>query len=67
MKNAIILIVSTIIKLLLLSLVCNLVYDLNDLSKVFGKVISYSQWVGIIVIINAIVPNGITNIPKNDK
>jgi len=72
MKKAIISIVSAAIKLLLLSLICNLVYDWNDLNKVFGPTISYSQWVGIIVIINSITPNGITptditNSSKDDK
>jgi sorbitol-specific phosphotransferase system component IIBC len=72
MKKAIISIVSATIKLLLLSLICNLVYDWNDLNKVFGPTISYSQWVGIIVIINSITPNGITptditNSSKDDK
>jgi sorbitol-specific phosphotransferase system component IIBC len=72
MKKAIISIVSAAIKLLLLSLICNLVYDWNDLNKVFGPTISYSQWVGIIVIINSITPNGITptditNSSKDDQ
>ena len=67
MKKAIILIVSTAIKLLILSLLCNLVYDWTNLNKVFGPTISYSQWVGIIVIINSFVPNGITNSSKDDK
>ena len=67
MKKVIISIISTIAKLLILSLLCNIVYDLNNLTNVFGPKISYSQWVGIIVIINAIVPNGITNTSKNDE
>ena len=64
MKKAIISIITQVIKLLLLSLICDLVYEWNDLSKVFGPAISYSQWVGIVVFINAIVPNGIVN-PKS--
>lgn len=68
MKKAIISIITAVAKLLLLSLICDLTYEWNDLSKVFGPVISYSQWVGIVVIINAIVPNGIVNSnPTNDK
>ena len=67
MKKAIISIVTTVAKLLLLALLSNLTYDWNDLAKVFGPTISYTQWLGIIVIINAIVPNGITNSIKDDK
>lgn len=68
MKAAIIAIITGAVKLLLLSLVCDLIYEWNDLSKVFGPPISYSQWVGIVVIINAIVPNGIVNSnSKNDE
>jgi hypothetical protein len=67
MKKTIIALLLGIAKLLILSLICNFVYDWNDLSKVFGSVISYSQWVGIIVISNSLVPNGITNVPKNDE
>jgi hypothetical protein len=67
MKKAIISIITTVAKLLILALLSNLVYDWNDLAKVFGPAISYSQWVGIIVIINGIVPNGITNSIKDDK
>ncbi len=68
MKTAIISLISAVAKLLLLSLICDLTYEWNDLSKVFGPVISYSQWVGIVVIINAIVPNGIVNSKsKNDE
>ena len=67
MKKIIISTISTVIKLLILSLLCNFVYDINELNKVFGPAISYSQWVAIIVIINSIVPNGITNPSlKND-
>jgi sorbitol-specific phosphotransferase system component IIBC len=68
MKTAIISLISAVAKLLLLSLICDLTYEWNDLSKVFGPLISYSQWVGIVVIINAIVPNGIVNSKsKNDE
>jgi hypothetical protein len=67
MKKTIIALLLGIAKLLILSLLCNFVYDWNDLSKVFGPVISYSQWVGIVVISNSLVPNGITNVPKNDE
>ena len=68
MKTAVVSIVTSVAKLLLLSLICYLVYEWNNLSKVFGPAISYSQWVGIIVIINAAVPNSITNSkPKNDE
>jgi sorbitol-specific phosphotransferase system component IIBC len=66
MKKAIISIITSVAKLLLLSLVCNLVYEWNHLSKVFGPIISYSQWVGIVVIINALVPNGIVNSKSSD-
>ncbi|CAB4175603.1 hypothetical protein UFOVP1247_239 [uncultured Caudovirales phage] len=66
MKKAIISIITAVAKLLLLSLVCNLVYEWNHLSKVFGPTISYSQWVGIVVIINALVPNGIVNSKSSD-
>lgn len=66
MKKAIISIITAVVKLLLLSLICNLTYEWNDLSKVFGPIISYSQWVGIVVIINAIVPNGIVNTKSTD-
>jgi hypothetical protein len=66
MKKAIISIITAVAKLLLLSLVCNLVYEWNHLSKVFGPIISYSQWVGIVVIINALVPNGIVNSKSSD-
>jgi len=68
MKTAIIAIITGVLKLLLLSLICDLTYEWNDLSKVFGPAISYSQWVAIVVIINAIVPNGIINSKsKNDE
>jgi hypothetical protein len=67
MKKTIIALLLGIAKLLILSLLCNFVYDWNDLSKVFGPVISYSQWVGIVIISNSLVPNGITNVPKNDE
>jgi hypothetical protein len=68
MKKAIISIITAVAKLLLLSLICNFVYSTNELNKVFGPNISYSQWVAIIVIINSIVPNGITNSSlKNDN
>ena len=67
MKKVIISIITTVAKLIILSLLSNLVYDWNDLASVFGPKISYSQWVGIIVIINGIVPNGITNSMKDDK
>ena len=66
MKKGIISIITAVVKLLLLSLICNLVYEWNNLSKVFGPIISYAQWVGIIVIINAIVPNGIVNSKSTD-
>lgn len=66
MKTVIISIITAVVKLLLLSLICNLTYEWNDLSKVFGPAISYSQWVGIVVIINAIVPNGIVNSKSTD-
>lgn len=66
MKKAIILVITAVVKLLLLSLICSLTYEWNDLSKVFGPVISYSQWVGIVVIINAIVPSGIVNTKSTD-
>lgn len=59
MKKAFISLIIAVAKLLLLSLLCDLVYEWNDLAKVFGPVISYSQWVGIVVIINALVPEGI--------
>jgi sorbitol-specific phosphotransferase system component IIBC len=67
MKKTIIALLLGSAKLLILSLICNFVYDWNDLSKVFGPVISYSQWVGIVIISNSLVPNGITNVPKNDE
>jgi hypothetical protein len=67
MKKTIIALLLGIAKLLILSLICNFVYDWNDLSKVVGPVISYSQWVGIVIISNSLVPNGITNVPKNDE
>jgi hypothetical protein len=67
MKKTIIALLLGAAKLLILSLICNFVYDWNDLSKVFGPVISYSQWVGIVIISNSLVPNGITNVPKNDE
>jgi hypothetical protein len=68
MKKAIISTITAVAKLLLLSLLCDLVYEWNHLSKVFGPIISYSQWVGIVIIINSLVPNGITNSEStNDK
>ena len=68
MKKAFISLITGVSKLLLLSLLCDLVYEWNDLAKVFGPVISYSQWVGIIVIINTLVPEGlIKSKTQNDE
>jgi sorbitol-specific phosphotransferase system component IIBC len=59
MKNTIFTIISAAAKLLLLSLICDLTYEWTDLSKIFGTGISYSQWVGIVVIVNTLLPDGI--------
>lgn len=68
MKKAIISILVGVLKILVLALFCDLIYGWTDLSKVVGPCISYSQWVGIIVIINSITPNGIIDSnSKNDK
>lgn len=69
MKNIIKLITASvlvIIKILLLSLLCYFVYDNGDLVNIFGSSISYSQWVAIIVILNALVPSGITESKSTD-
>lgn len=68
MKKSIISLIIGVGKLLLLSLICYLVYEWNSLAKVFGPTILYHQWVGIVVIINILMPDGITNSKKeNDK
>ncbi|CAB4175633.1 hypothetical protein UFOVP972_288 [uncultured Caudovirales phage] len=68
MKKSIISLIVGVGKLLLISLICYLVYEWNDLAKVFGPVISYLQWLGIIVIINILMPDGINSSKKeNDK
>jgi hypothetical protein len=67
MKKSIILILSSAAKILLLSLICNLIYDWNNLAKVFGPAISYSQWVGIMAITNCIIPTHTLNQSKNDE
>lgn len=59
MKNTIFTIISAAVKLLLLSLIGDLTYEWTDLSKIFGTDISYSQWVGIVVIVNTLLPDGI--------
>ena len=59
MKNIIKLITTSvlvIVKLLLLSLLCYIVYEQSHLVKIFGSNISYSQWIAIVVIVNALVP-----------
>lgn len=68
MKKSIISLILAAAKLLLLSLLCNLIYDWNDLAKVFGPTVSYAQWVGIVAISNLIfVDNTIKPKEKNDE
>lgn len=68
MKKSIISLISAAAKLLLLSLLCNIIYDWNDLAKVFGPAISYPQWIGIVAIINLLfLDNAVKPKTTNDE
>lgn len=68
MKNIILSVVFGTIALLILALVCDYIYKLNELNQVFGKNISYSQWIGIIVIIKLLTDPSLNySSRKNDQ
>lgn len=68
MKNIIFSIIFGTIALLILALVCDYIYKLNGLNQVFGKNISYSQWIGIVVIIKLLTDPSLNySSRKNDQ
>jgi ABC-type Mn2+/Zn2+ transport system permease subunit len=69
MKNLIISIAKSVLHLLVISSLCNIIYNLNGLNSLFNFNISYSQWVSIIVIIQLIFPinNSFNYKEKNDE
>ena len=56
MKKYIINSIKSIIILCVLTLICTYLYKWNDLDKVFGSKITFSQWMAIIVIAQSILP-----------
>jgi hypothetical protein len=67
-KKAIVSIIGTAIKLLVISLLCDFIYEWTSLDKVFRSVISYPQWVGIVTIVYSLTPDSIVKPKeKNDE
>jgi hypothetical protein len=56
MKKYIINSIKSIIILCVLTLICTYIYKWNDLDKVFGSKITFSQWMAILVIAQSILP-----------
>lgn len=56
MKKYIINSIKSIIILCVLTLICTYLYKWNDLDKVFGSKITFSQWMAILVIAQSILP-----------
>lgn len=68
MKKIIFSIIFGTIALLILALACDYIYKLNRLNQVFGKNISYSQWIGIVVIIKLLIDPSLNySSRKNDQ
>ena len=66
MKKTITSIILAVLKILIVSLFCFLLYGWSDLSKVFGSEVNYNQWVALVVIVNLFMPDPLSKSKKQD-
>jgi hypothetical protein len=62
--------IKIIITLIIISALCNSLYSWNQLDRIFGPKITYTQWVAIICIVQTIFPSSQlinSNLKKNDE
>jgi hypothetical protein len=68
MKNYIATGIKSVIMLFILTAICNYLYRWNHLDKVFGPIITFSQWMAIIVVVQTLTPSKeLFSIDKKDK
>lgn len=68
MKKYIINGIKSLIILCALTAICTYLYKWNNLDKVFGAKLTFSQWMAIIVITQSIIPTKeLFSSDKNDK
>ena len=66
MKELITSALKSMLHLLIIAFLCNLIYDINHLDKIFGAKLTYEKWLAIIAIVQIISPTSNLTMKKND-
>jgi hypothetical protein len=66
MKDLITGALKTVLNLLIIAFLCNLIYDINHLNKIFGPTLTYDKWLAIIAILQILLPTSTLKVTKND-